>query len=169
MDIQSTRWLFIMGVWERCIRTIGRVLAALLKEQRLDDAGLLTLTCEVEAIVNGRPKMKISDDPKDVNHLHQTICSCSSQPLYYLPLPSRKKAAMRNLVVSDIVLVVDEKPPRGFLPLGHFQEVYLNKSDGHVPRVKVKTMKYTLRQVELFVELHTAYGMQILRNFIYEQ
>lgn len=109
----------IMGEWERCIRTIGRVLAALLKEQRLDDAGLLTLTCEVEALVNGRPKMKISDDPKDVNHLHQTICSCSSQPLYYLPLPLRKKASMRNLVVSDIVLVVDEKPPRGFRPLGH--------------------------------------------------
>ena len=61
------------------------------------------------------------------------------------------------LVVSDIVLVVDEKPPRGFLPLGHFQEVYLNKSDGHVPRVKVKTMKYSLqRPVEKIVLLESA-------------
>lgn len=147
----------IMGVWERCIGTTGRVPAALLKEQRLDDAGLLTLTCEVGAIVNGRPKMKISDDPKDVN-LHQTICSCScsSQPLHYLPLPLRKKASMRNLVVGDIVLVVDEKPPWGSRPLGHVQEVYLNKSDGHVPRVKVKTMKYTLqRPVEKIVLLES--------------
>ena len=43
------------GVWERCIRTARKVLAALLKEQTLDDEGLLTLMCEVEVIVNGRP------------------------------------------------------------------------------------------------------------------
>ena len=41
------------GVWERCIRTVRKVMAALVKEQTLDDEGLLTLTCEVEAIVNG--------------------------------------------------------------------------------------------------------------------
>ena len=41
------------GVWERCIRTVRKVMAALVKEQTLDDEGLLTLTCEVEAIVKG--------------------------------------------------------------------------------------------------------------------
>ena len=40
-------------------------MAALVKEQTLDDEGLLTLTCEVEAIVNGRPITKVSDDPRD--------------------------------------------------------------------------------------------------------
>ena len=30
-------------------------MAAFVKEQILDDEGLLTLACEVEAIVNGRP------------------------------------------------------------------------------------------------------------------
>lgn len=66
---------------------------------------------------------------------------------------------MRNLVVGDIVLVVDEKPPQGSRPLGHFQEVYLNKSDGHVPRAKVKTMihEYTLQHpVEKMVLLESA-------------
>ena len=31
------------GVWERCIRTIRKVMSALLKEQVLDDEGLATL------------------------------------------------------------------------------------------------------------------------------
>ena len=52
------------GVWERCIRSVRKVMAALVKEQTLDDEGLLTLTCEVEAIVNGRPITKVSDDPR---------------------------------------------------------------------------------------------------------
>ena len=38
---------------------------ALTKEQPLDDKGLLILMCEVEAIINGRPITKVSDDPSD--------------------------------------------------------------------------------------------------------
>lgn len=53
------------GVWERCIRTVRKVMKALMKEQPLDDEGLLTLMCEVEAIINGRPITKVSDDPRD--------------------------------------------------------------------------------------------------------
>ena len=51
------------GVWERCIRTVRKVMKALLNEQTLDDEGLNTLMCEVESIVNGRPITKVSDDP----------------------------------------------------------------------------------------------------------
>jgi len=43
------------GIWERCIRTVRKVMGALTKEQILDDEGLATLLCEVESIVNGRP------------------------------------------------------------------------------------------------------------------
>ena len=57
------------GVWERCIRTVRKVMKALLKEQVLDDEGLCTLMCEVESIVNGRPITKVSDDPRDCNAL----------------------------------------------------------------------------------------------------
>ncbi len=42
---------------------------AITKEQLLDDEGLNTLMCEVEAIVNGRPLTKLSDDPRDLEPL----------------------------------------------------------------------------------------------------
>ena len=69
---RNIRWLFnppsgshFGGVWERCIRTVRKILVALMKEQPLDDEGLTTLMCEVESIVNGRPITKSSDDPSD--------------------------------------------------------------------------------------------------------
>lgn len=62
------------GLWERMIRTIRRVMSAVLKDCRLNDEVLVTLLCEVEAIVNSRPLTKVSDDVKDMatltpNHL----------------------------------------------------------------------------------------------------
>ena len=42
---------------------------ALLKEQPLNDEGLVTLLAEVESIINGRPITKVSDDPKDSDAL----------------------------------------------------------------------------------------------------
>ncbi len=64
------------GVWERLIRSVRRILYALLHEQnvRLDDESLQTLFCEVEAIMNSRPLTMVSSDVKDLevltpNHL----------------------------------------------------------------------------------------------------
>ncbi|KAI2646060.1 Transposon Tf2-9 polyprotein [Labeo rohita] len=62
------------GVWERLIRTIKKTLYSVLKQQVLDDEGLQTALCEVEAIVNDRPITTISDDvtdpePLTPNHL----------------------------------------------------------------------------------------------------
>ena len=51
MDLESSHH---GGIWERCIRTLRMVLNAVLKGQTLDDEGLSTLMCEVEAIVNSR-------------------------------------------------------------------------------------------------------------------
>ena len=53
------------GVWERMIRSIRGILRALLKEQVLDDEGLQTVMCEIEALLNGRPITKVSNDPND--------------------------------------------------------------------------------------------------------
>ena len=42
---------------------------ALLKEQTISDESLATLMCEVEAIINGRPLTKVSEDPSDLEAL----------------------------------------------------------------------------------------------------
>ena len=57
------------GIWERCIRTTRKILNALLNEQVLNDEGLLTLKCEVEAVINGRPITEVSEDSTDLEAL----------------------------------------------------------------------------------------------------
>jgi transposase InsO family protein len=59
------------GVWEREIRTIRKVLAALTNEQPLkfNDEEFGTLMCEVEAILNNRPLTPVSDNPEDLEAL----------------------------------------------------------------------------------------------------
>ena len=53
------------GVWERLIKTVKRVLAAVIPCARLSDESLRTVLCEVEFIVNSRPLTKVGDDPLD--------------------------------------------------------------------------------------------------------
>jgi len=72
-DTMSTRgisWCFnpphashFGGVWERQIRSIRRVLSGICYQQTLTDDSLHTLFCEVEAIINGRPLTRVTDDP----------------------------------------------------------------------------------------------------------
>ena len=57
------------GVWERVIRMVRKVLNSILHQQHLDDEGLQTLLCEVEAILNDRPITKTSEDPNDLEPL----------------------------------------------------------------------------------------------------
>ena len=48
---------------------VRKVLNAILKEQALNEEGLSMLMCQVEAIVNSRPRTKSSDDPKECEAL----------------------------------------------------------------------------------------------------
>ena len=71
------------GVWERQIRTVRTLMLNLFNQQLLNDESLLTLMCNIESIINGRPITKLSDDPDDPlpltpNHL---LLQCSGQDL----------------------------------------------------------------------------------------
>ena len=57
------------GFWERQIRSVRRILNQILKQQPLNDERLHTLFCEVEAIVNGRPITRVSNEPHDIEAL----------------------------------------------------------------------------------------------------
>ncbi|KAK0138081.1 hypothetical protein N1851_025745 [Merluccius polli] len=57
------------GSWERLIRSVRKVLKSTLNVQSLDEEGLHTVLCEVEAIINGRPITKASMDPYDLEAL----------------------------------------------------------------------------------------------------
>lgn len=53
------------GVWERLVRSVKTALKSVIKEQLLTDEALLTLSTEVEKILNDRPITQVSDDPRD--------------------------------------------------------------------------------------------------------
>ena len=92
---QNVKWIFNLplgshhgGVWECCIRTVRKILLALLKQQTVDNECRTTIKCEVESIMNSRPLMKVSDDPNDLealtpNHLLllQTSMETGSIPI----------------------------------------------------------------------------------------
>ena len=73
------------GNWERLIGVVKRVLRAVLPyASRLTDEVLQTTFCEVEAIVNGRPLTRFSNDPNDFTPLTPnsllTLCKCTDVP-----------------------------------------------------------------------------------------
>ena len=53
------------GVWERMIRSVRKIMQSLMNEQSFTDETLHTLLCEVECIINNRPLVPVSADPKD--------------------------------------------------------------------------------------------------------
>lgn len=53
------------GVWELIIRIFKKILYSILRQQPLEDEGLQTALCEVEAILNDRPITTVSEDAKD--------------------------------------------------------------------------------------------------------
>jgi transposase InsO family protein len=68
------------GAWERLIRSIKKILKALLDEQLVNDETLATAMAEVEAIVNSRPITPNPDSPFDTEALtpNHVLMLCSS-------------------------------------------------------------------------------------------
>ncbi|CAH8287249.1 unnamed protein product [Heterobilharzia americana] len=53
------------GIWERMIRSVRRLLMVISKEQTLHDDTLATYFVEIERILNNRPIVPMTTDPKD--------------------------------------------------------------------------------------------------------
>ena len=67
------------GAWERLIRSVRKILNALLQSQSFTDETLHTYLCEVECILNNRPLIPVSSDPRDdlpitPNHILHLSC-----------------------------------------------------------------------------------------------
>ena len=54
------------SVWERIIRSIRKIMSALVSERLLDDEALHTFLLKVEQILNNQPITPANDDPTDL-------------------------------------------------------------------------------------------------------
>lgn len=75
-------------MWEHCICTLHKVMKAVLNKQPYDE-GVVTLWCEIEAIINRHPLTKVCDDPRDPealtpNHLLLLHLGTSLPPAIFL-------------------------------------------------------------------------------------
>ena len=69
MEVQFAHGFNMGGAWEKLIKSVCRVLSAVMTEQNVSDDGLNILVCLVEGIVNSRPLTTVPDDPSELEPL----------------------------------------------------------------------------------------------------
>jgi len=84
------------GVWERMIRSIRKILRALVGNKLLDDETLMTTLCEVEKILNDRPLVKATDDPNDLEALTPNALLLLRQNSSVSPLPEQTSVNLKE-------------------------------------------------------------------------
>ena len=97
------------GAWDRMIRSIRRILIALMTTQTLTNEVLTTLMAEVEGI-NPRLLVPVTMDSKNDETRHRTFCYFSTAILIFCLASLRKMIAMKSgdgsaSILSQTVLV----------------------------------------------------------------
>ena len=64
--VSTSHW---SGVWERMIRSVRKILFAVVKGQSMTDETLCTFLCEVERILNHRPLTMVNEDSESLQPL----------------------------------------------------------------------------------------------------
>ncbi|XP_042222763.1 uncharacterized protein LOC121867073 [Homarus americanus] len=130
---------YMGGVWERQIRTVKKVLQAIVGSQVLDDERLQTLFCEVEAIVNERPITPVPNTPNEPKALTPADLLHLSQK-GNLPLGGRSR---RNFRPGDLIIIAEANSPRNKWHLGRVMEIKAGEN-GLVRQAVVKTSTSTM-------------------------
>ncbi|XP_029181296.2 uncharacterized protein LOC114948988 [Acropora millepora] len=110
------------GIWERCIRTVRKILQALLREQTTDDESLVTLMCDVESIMNSRPITTVSSDPNDnepltPNHLLLLKSEVNLPPGLFKREDSLSRRRWKQVQYLADIFWKRWSRPREYLPL----------------------------------------------------
>ena len=167
------------GIWERLIKEIKRALKAILKGILVTDHVLQTILAEVESILNSRPLIRSSEDPRDSTAITPAHLLLQRSATVLPPgdftgdsVMSRKKWKQvqildnhfwsrwikeylttlhlrqkwhkyaRNVRTEDLVLLYENKIPRGQWPIGVITKVFPG-CDNKVRTVEVKTKDRT--------------------------
>ena len=120
------------GVWERMIRTIRKVLVALLPQGSVPEEVLVTTFAEVECMVNGRPITQVSADPEDGVALtpnHLLLLSGNMSPMWRTFLGG-EVARRRWKMVQNLAAEFWYRWTREYLPTLQDRQKWLRP--GHV-------------------------------------
>ena len=120
------------GGWERLIRSVRKVLYSVMHEQviHVDDEGLCTLFCEVEAILNGRPLTEAPNSANDLdvltpNHLLLLRPGESFPPGTFLRTDRYVRRRWRQIqYLADIFWT---RWTKGYLPLLQSRQKWLKE------------------------------------------
>ncbi|XP_055932043.1 uncharacterized protein LOC129962322 [Argiope bruennichi] len=137
LTVRNISWKFIPpyapnfgGVWESSIKLAKRHLFKTCQGHLLNFEELSTLLCQIEACINSRPLVPLSNDPADLRALTP---GWTRDVLHHLQARRKWHQHRPPLSVGDLVLIQADNMPPLFWPLARILEI-LPGTDG-IPRV----------------------------------